>query len=247
MTLEEKNAAELAALLNGHQVTDEEGGEQVETETTEDNTASLKAQTTLDDSTTAEKPQEDSKPAPKADEEDSETLAEDEKGNRYIPAKRFDKVYGEKKTAERKVEELEKQIQALMNTGLTRSEAKTEAAKPQQVDRTQALEVELLKGKLPQFDPESSQYDPDLDQLGAEIYKANPGITMIDAARKAVKYQEKLVKEMAKITAEARLVKTVQSDQGITSRNVSSGQTQANLNDMSDAQMEKYLRDNGMW
>lgn len=238
---------ELAAALDGHQVTDEEGQVQDETETSLEKPATPEAQTTVEETATAEKPAETPKPAPKAEEEGTEPeLAVDETGKRYIPKDRFDKVYGKAKAAERKLAELEQQL-AQSQPGQQPTQAKPSQTQDTPIDKTEALEVEILKGKLPQFDPESDQYDPDLDQLGAEIFRANPNITRIEAARRAVSYQRKLVKDMAQVTAEARTVKAIQSDQGITSRVSSRSTTQVDLNSMSESEMEKYLKENGAW
>src|SRR4030065_1847334 len=111
---------DLAAALDGHQVTDEEG-QAVETDTTKE-ISTPEEQTTEEKTATAEKPAESSKPAPAEEEETESELAVDDSGKRYIPKSRFDQVYGEKKAAERKNEALEKQVQGLMSTGLSRTE-----------------------------------------------------------------------------------------------------------------------------
>lgn len=238
---------DLAAALDGHQVTDEQGQVPVETDTTVENPAAPEAQTTVDETAPAEKPTEPTKPAPKAEEEGTENeLAVDDAGKRYIPEDRFNKVYGKAKANERENAELKQQLEQLRQ-GQTPTQARPQVEQVIPVDRTEALEVEILKGKLPQFDPESESYDPDLDQLGAEIFKANPGITRMDAARKALNFQNKLVKEVAVVKAEARTVKAIQSDQGITSHVTNRGSSQVNTDSMSVGELENYLKQTGQW
>lgn len=234
---------DLAAALDGHQITDEQGQMQDETDTSMENTAAPEAQTTAEEAPTAEKPAETPQPAPKAEEGGTETeLGVDETGKRYIPEKRFKDVYGKMKELERELETSKKSAQVQQTT---QPDIKPTPTLP--VDKTEALEVEILKGKLPQFDPESESYDADLDQLGAEILRANPGITKIEAARKAISYQKKLVKEMAQVTAEARTVKAIQSDQGITGHVAARSSSQPDFSSMSDVEMEKYLKETGQW
>lgn len=239
MDQESNNLDQLAAALDGHQITDDEG-QGVETETTEEKPAALEAQTTDEKPVEAEAPK-----APQA--EDDQAEAEDESGKRYIPKSRFDKVYGEKKASERKIAELEQTVQTLMESGLTRQEATAQAKTEKPIDKTEVLEVELLKGKLPQFDPESAEYSKDLDELGGQIYRANPGISRIEAARRALNYAKKVSTQVAEVRAEARTVKAIQSDQGITSHVTNRGSSQVDTESMSDTELENYLRQTGQW
>lgn len=244
--MDNTNLEELAAALNGHQVTDEDGALTAgESDTPAGDTAAPEMKTTDEESARAEKSADTEETAPQAADEVNETeLAEDESGKRYVPKSRFDKVYGKAKQLERdlEAERLRKAAQAPASTP-----APLPAPFEQPTDKTEVLEVELLKSKLPQFDPDSDQYDRELDALGAEVYRANPGITRIEAARRAASYAKSLTKKIAEARAEARTVKAVQSDQGITSRVSSRGETTVDPDRMTLEQKEEWLRANGEW
>lgn len=186
-------------------------------------------------------PEEEPTPAekPHPPQEDEEQPVEDETGKRYVPEERFKKVYGKAKEAERELERLKQQIQS-----------QQPAAKPGKqptVDKTEVLEVELLKGKLPQFDPESDQYSPELDELGATIFGANPGISRMEAARRAIKMVEKLATKTNEIKQEARTIKSLQSDQGITTRVISRESSSPDPDKMTEKEKEDWLKANGQW
>lgn len=238
---EKKNLEELAAAFNNHQITDEEGELTEETTSTEDS-ASLN-ENTEDDTATAEKSEESESIETQSEDSETETeLAEDESGERYVPQKRFDKVYGEKKRLERELE-------------LARSSQGTNTQEPiqpqrqivTQVDRTEALELEMLQSSLPQFNPESKDYSLPLDRLGATILKANPGYTRLQAAREAIRQSRELAQPEIAAQTEARKVKAIQSDQGITSRVQSRQSTQVDPSKMTLQEKEQWMRDNGMW
>jgi hypothetical protein len=84
--------------------------------------------------------------------------------------------------------------------------------------------------------------------LGFAIYKASPGITRLEAARKAVQMAKKIQSKVTEVKDEARSVKTQQSDQGITSR-VTSREASSDVPDESSSpeEMEKWLKAHGQW
>jgi hypothetical protein len=228
---------ELVAALN-HQVTDENGEMIGESETTEENPTAPE-ETTADETTPAEKPRSEAEPATQAAEDETPNLVEDEAGKRYVPETRFKEVYGKLKQRERELEAIAKAPQAQAPNELP-------TVKPQ-IDKADALEVEVLRATLPQFNPESTDYSEELDQMGYDIWKANPGVTRLEAARKALTRMEKLAKQSASVKAEARMVKSLQSDQGMTNRVVSREAAKPDLDSMSDRDMEAYLKEHGQW
>lgn len=236
---------ELAAALNGHEVTNDEG--QIEDQTSGEDQADLEQkEPEVNETTTSEKTEESTETETHSADDDSEPNAvEDEKGKRYIPEKRFEKVYGEKKALERRLKDLE--AKALLNQPMAiKPNSVSPEVKP--IDKTDLLEIELLKGKLPQFDPESDQYSEELDNLGAEILAANPNLTRFDAAKKAISYAKRFAGDVAKVQAEARLIKTSQSDQGITSRVINRQESSNAPGDNASAdEIEKWLKANGAW
>jgi hypothetical protein len=242
---ESKNLQDLAAVFNGRQVTDDEGNVADETDTSVEKPAAPEAQTTVEESASAEKPTGSKSEDSRSKDKDTENeLAEDETGKRYVPEDRFKEVYGKAKAKEREAEEYRRELEKLRQGVVPNQPA---AVNPAPVDKTEALEIELLKGKLPQFDPESDKYSPELDQLGAEIFKANPGITRLEAARRAMNYAQKVAMKVEGVRTEARAVKSLQSDQGITSRVQSRDAGQPDFDKMSEAEIENYLRRTGQW
>lgn len=233
--------AEMAAALNGHQVTDEHG--QIEEETSFENTAAQEENTDLQ-TAIPEKGAETEESTPvETDEPEIELAGVDESGKRYVPESRFKEVYAKAKELER---ELEKS-RSSKSTAPLQDAISTSTQPLQAPDRTEALEVELLKTTLPQFDQNSTEYSKELDELGGEIYRANPGITRIEAAKRAIKTAEKLSKTTAALKAEARQIKTIQADQGITSRVEKRADNTPDINSMDDKQLEAYLKSIGQW
>lgn len=225
---------ELAATLNGHQVTDDEGN--IAESETADGLASTE-QTTNDETATAESAEvEDVEQTNSSTSESQTDLAEDELGKRYVPESRFKEVYAKMKQLER---ERIAQPSPIQTTSVQHT--------PQALDKTEMLEIEILKGKMPQFDPGSSEYSPEIDELGGYILKANPGMSRIEAARRAVEHVKKLSLKEAVIKSEARSVKSLQSDQGISARVVSRGETRIDPEKMTLEEMESYLKMNGSW
>lgn len=235
--------SEMAAALNDHQVTDQTG--EVPESTGFEETATQETNTE-EETATAEKSEEVSTEAPKATEDTTETgdepqLAEDESGKRYVPEGRFKKVYGELKAKEREIESLKNQSRV--------SQPIQQPTEPQNPDKSSQLETELLYVTLPQFNPSSDEYNQELDDLAVQVYLANPGITKLEAARKAIVKAKNLTKDQVKIIAEARSVKSQQSDQGITSRvaNRTSDEDKVPGSNASLEEMEAYLKKTGQW
>jgi cytochrome P450 len=101
---------------------------------------------------------------------------------------------------------------------------------------------------LTQFNPDGDEYSRELDELGFAIYKATPGITRLEAARKATQMAKKIQSRVTKVTEEARSVKAQQSDQGITSRVSSRGASpDVPGEDASPEEIETWLKARGQW
>lgn len=236
-------AQQLAAALDGYSVTDDEGNVS-ETDTDQLDSAPVE-QTTDDESATGENPPETESQYANADDEvDGEQLAEDDSGKKYVPLDRFNQVYGKFKQTER---ELQEQREALEKGKALLEQTSTGKPKKQpevKVDKADLLE---LKMTLPQFNPDSDKYDQNLDQLGFDILRANPGITPLEAGKAALERAKKITEKYAGVVNEARTVKAQQSDTGITSRRVSTGKQTVNPDNMSLEDMESYLRESGNW
>lgn len=235
-SLEEQNFDQLAAAFNNHQVTDGEG--QILADDTATEESADQETNTEEETVTAEKSEEVEVPQPKKESKTTENaeeaeLAEDESGKRYVPEKKFKKTYAEKKQLERELAELK----ARTNGVVTQLPSVT----------APDVETELLYVAMPQFNPDSDQYNKKLDDLGAQIYLANPGITKVEAARRAIKVARELTDDQVQIVAQARTVKALQSDQGITSRVVSRQATSVDPERMTLQEKEAYLKANGLW
>lgn len=239
------NLAQLAAAFNDHQITDEDGGlMEGESETPVDETA-INEPTTEEPKQIAEEVKETkSEPKTEEDHQDDAEVAEDESGQKYIPQKRFDKVYGKMKEYERKLQEKEKLVEQGKKFLEQPEPTQTVPSKP--LPKTEALEIEMLRMQMPEFDPTSGQYSQELDQLGGEIFRANPGITRLEAARRARTYAESITKRQVQAKEEVRTYKTQNSDQGITSRVVSRVATKK-PEEMSLEEMEAHLKATGQW
>lgn len=233
---------QVADALNDHQVTDDEGA--LMPETTDIESTTTQEENTVEDTASSEKSAETEATAPKAEAEETEpNFAEDEAGRRYVPEKRFKEVYAKQKELERELAKAKSQPAAATPN------VSAQAPLPSQgVDKSTALELELLKTTLPQFNPDSADYDPELDRLGAQIYNANPGITMVEAGRRALATAKALTRKQAQVVAEARAVKSQQSDQGTAGRVRSKGEAETpDPNKMSLDEMEEWLKSNGQW
>lgn len=237
-------AQQLAAALDGRSMTDEEGN--ISETDTDDLDSAPDEQTTDDEPATGENPPEtETQDANAEDEVDGDQLAEDDSGKKYVPLDRFNQVYGKYKQTEREL----KQQQELLEKGkaLLDDTSKQKPGKKQlevKVDKADILE---LKMTLPQFNPDSDKYDADLDQLGFDILRANPGMTPLEAGKVAIDRAKKITQKYAGAVNEARSVKAQQSDTGITSRRVSTGKNRVNPDNMSLEDMENYLRESGNW
>lgn len=221
-----------------HQITDDEG--QMIAEETAQEESAPQEQTPVEEVATDETnpPKEDVKSEDKNDEPDLVETAADETGKRYVPESRFKEVYAKLKDAERRA-------------AMTPAPQRTQGMK--QPDRTEALEIELLRTTLPQFNPESTEYSEDVDQLGFQIFngskdsKGNPTMTRIEAARKALNMAKKITSKVAEIKTEARTVKAQQSDQGITNRVLNRDSGKIDPDKMSLEEKEEWLKAQGSW
>jgi hypothetical protein len=228
----------VAAALN-HQVTDDEGKIVAEDTAPEEPAPQEQtpAEETATDKTTP--PKEEVKSEDKPEEPDLVETAADETGKRYVPEARFKEVYAKWKEAERKKVEtpfVPKPPQAL-----------------KQSDKADALEIELLRTTLPQFNPESPEYDKEIDEMGYVFYEAskdakgNYTITRLEAARQALNKAKKITSKVAEIKNEARTVKAQQSDSGITNRVLNREGTKLDPDKMTLEEKEEWLRQQGSW
>lgn len=239
LSQQEQNLADLAAAFGNHQITDDEG--QL-AETTADQEEATDETNTFEEPATPEKVLDDTSLSQEEEVSDENELAVDEKGKRYIPEKRLKKETAKRREAERRAEELEARLKQRPD-GLQQPTV----AQPMISNPTEDVEIEVLFSKYPQFDYESPEYSSGLDKLGLEIYRANPGISRLRAAKLAIERAKELTQDSAKIVAEARAVKAQQSDQGITSRVVQRGTSTVQPANMSLEEKEAWLKANGMW
>lgn len=243
---------ELAAMFN-RDITDEDG--QITTEeTVADNTAGQEINTD-DDATTAEKSEDSETEDTKSEVENSETESveddqpvEDESGKKYIPQKRFDKVYKEKKELERKLKSLESNATMTLPNNLIPENLKQplniNQVEPSAIEQ---VEFEVLFGKFPQFDPESKYYSRSIDSLGAEIMRSNPKMSKLTAAKRALDIAKGITQSQVNVQAENRALKSEGSDTGITSRVINRQASPIDPATMTLEQKEEWLRKNGEW
>lgn len=233
---EEQNLEELMQAFDGHQVTDEEG--QVAESETASEVMDAK-ETTEEEPAQDTTPEQSDEPAPKQESQEAEQeVAEDDSGKRYIPEKKAKKWYAKMKQYERE----------LAQRSTSNPSAPTMPPTPPVLtDKTEILEVELLKDRMPQFDPESDQYSPELDSLGFTYLQANPGTSRIQAAKWALNTAKGISSKQDQVRQEARLVKSLQSDAGITKATSSRGSDTVDPSSMSLDEMEAYLKKTGGW
>jgi len=235
---------DLAAALDNHQVTDDQG--EIGAENTAAEETAPQEQTPAEETATAEKSAEETNP-PKEDvksenEPEMVETAADETGKRYVPEARFKEVYAKWKDAERKSKERGEPVREPMPV-----------RQPAPINKTDAIEIELLRTTLPQFNPESTEYSRDIDELGYSLYegskdsKGNYTMTRMEAGRKALNMAKKITSKVAEIKLEARTVKAQQSDQGITNRVLNREGTKTDPNKMSLEEKEEWLKANGQW
>lgn len=240
------NQDELVAALDNRQVTDKEG--QIKEEETSEEESAPQNETPEEKDETAEKSAETEDTSPEVDEESENEpemveTASDETGKRYVPESRFKEVYAKWKAAERsKPKEEDRPAQPLQ-----------EPIQTVPLDKADALEIELLRSTLPQFNPENEDYSRDIDELGFSLYEAakdNTGthtITRIEAARKALKMAKKITSKVADVKLEAKSVKAQQSDQGITNRVLNREGTKLDPSKMTLEEKEEWLKANDQW
>ena len=237
------NLDELAAAMD-RQITDDQG--QAIADDTASEESAPQEQTTVEEDATAEKSVDTNDSTPvetKESENEPEMveLASDETGKRYVPESRFKEVYARMKAAERgsiKQPEVFKPYAPIQ-------------AKP--VNRQDALESELLRSTMPQFNADSDQYDRDLDELGFQIWEAskdatgNHSMTQLEAGRKAINMARKITSKVADVKLEAKSVKVSQSDQGITNRVLNREGAQLDPDKMTLEEKQEWLKANGEW
>lgn len=232
---------DLADALGGfdHSITDDNG--QL-TETTVPEQVPSEEETPVTE--TVAEPKEEAKQPEQETAETNQDVAEDEDGKKYVPEGRFKEVYAKLKDAERKLKEQPTSVQkAPSMSGIS-------------PDRSALLETELLNQTLPQFNPNSPEYSEVLDEMGAEIYQSShrydqatgqivPTITKLEAARRALDRAKKLGGFQEQARKEARIVKTQQSDSGITTS--SKKVAEKKPEDMSLEEKEAFLKRTGQW
>jgi len=192
----------------------------------------------VDDSTEAEKPAEEEVKEPKPDTESDEMqLVEDEEGKKYIPEKRFKEVYAKLKENERRAKELERELSSKVAPALERSVP---------TDKADALEVELLFAKYPQFDPSHPDYDADVDDLAADLYIAGKAKTKLEAAKIALEKVKVLSSKSSTIKDEARVIKKMMAE-SVTTKGGGRAEVQPDIDKMSTEELESYMKARGEW
>lgn len=238
------NLDELAAAMDDHQITDDQG--QLIADDTASEESAPQEQTTVEEGATAEKSADTKESSPeeaKESENEPELVetASDETGKRYVPESRFKEVYAKWKAAQREKEtspEVTKPIAPVPTIPANKQDA---------------LEIELLRSTMPQFNPESDQYDQDLDELGFSLYEGskdlagNYTMTRAEAGRKAISMAKKITSKIADAKIEAKTAKAQQSDQGITNRVLNRESTQVDPEKMTLEEKEEWLKANGLW
>lgn len=240
-SLEEQNSSLLAAALDSHLITDSEG--QIAEDTASGESAPQETNTEEQTAPSEKTAEEESTPTQEVDESDETNLAVDDSGKRYIPEKRFKKTYAEKKQLERENEALKALVTSTVPVGTNVQPTPTQTSSNPDLDR---LELKMVYKEYPQFNPNSEEYSPEIDKLAGNLRRAN-NLSVTDAAEEAMKMVKKFTSDQVQVAREARTVKALQSDQGITSRVVSREPQQPDFDAMTLEQKEQYLRDKGMW
>lgn len=247
-TQEEANLAQLAAVFGndeGRKITDDEGN-LAEEESATETTAAQEQQSSVDEPATAEKPADAEKSPPQeARSDDENELAEDETGKRYVPESRLKRETRLRREAERALAAQKKQLE--QGNQLLDSAKKPDKPLPEperSVDKADLLELKLTK---PQFNPQAPEYSQELDELAYRIWKAEEGLSIMEAAEKAEGFAKAIAKQSAEAVAEARQVKALQADRGITGRGGQRNQGEPDFDAMSDQEIERYLKETGQW
>lgn len=244
---EEQNLQELAALFNEHQITGEDGKLNTEAEVAPSEiTAAQETETSEEQTPPAEKPQEvEAAPTQEAAADDQNELGVDDSGKRYVPESRLKKETAKFRETERELKALKATLDqgnALLQTA---KKGKDSLPEPQRiVDKADILELKLTK---PQFNPQSPDYNPELDEMAGKIFKATPSLSIMEAAAEAEKYANAIAQRVSTAKTEARQVKALQADQGIAGKGGQRSDTSIDPNTMTDQQLEAWLKANGQW
>lgn len=240
-SLEEQNSSLLAAAFDGHSITDSEG--QLVEDTTSQEPALEETNTEFDAAPSEKTAEEEITSTQDVDESDETNLAVDDSGKRYIPEKRFKKTYAEKKQLQRENEALKALVTSTVPAGNTIQPAATQTSSNPDLDR---LELKMVFKEYPQFNPNSDDYSPEIDKLAGNLRRAN-NLSVTEAAEEAMNMVKKFTSDQVQVAREARTVKALQSDQGITSRVTNRQPSTVDFDSLSLEQKEQYLRDNGQW
>jgi len=240
---------DLAEALNDRQVTDEEG--QIKEEQTSVEDSATQEEKTVEKDATAEKSAETKEESTQETSKESENepelveTASDETGKRYVPESRFKEIYAKWKDAEREAKS--------KKTELPKVSQPVQLPPATPINKSDALEIELLRTTLPQFNPENPDYSQDIDELGYSIYEGSKDpkgeytMTRIEAGRKAIQMAKKITSKLAEVKDEARSVKALQSDQGIANRVLTREGTKPDPDKMTLEEKEEWLKANGLW
>lgn len=241
---------ELAEALNNHQVTDEEG--QIAEDKTSVEESATQEEKTDEQDATAEKSAETKETTSQETSEESENepemveTASDDTGKRYVPESRFKEVYAKWKEADRKAKAAGRELPKVSEP-ISFPEAKPK------LEKADALEIELLRSTMPQFNPGSDDYSQELDELGYSIYESSKdsrgshSISRLEAGRKAIQMAKKITSKIAEVKDEARSVKAQQSDQGITNRVLNREGSKVDPDKMTLEEKEEWLKANNAW
>lgn len=245
--MDEQSAFEqMAAALNGREITDGEGNI---AETTASEESATQETNTEENTAQAQEAQLSDATSTQEGDEDDEIPAVDDSGKRYVPEKRLQKETRKRREAERLAEQKAREAEAykqligqpLPDRQPTKSD---ESSSNPGLDR---LELKMVFREYPQFNPNSEEYSQDLDGLAGNIRKANPGMSVMDAAEQAIETVKRLTSNQIRIAQEARTVKAQQSDQGITSRVLNRSTQSVDPESMTLEQKEEFLRASGNW
>lgn len=238
----ENNLQDLAAALNGHQLTDEHGDIVGEEETSNEESATHEENST-EDTTEAEKPIEESDESTQDFEESEEDQHVDEQ---TVPYERFAEVYGELKKTQRELGQRQEQ------ESLEEYPSFEEYIPSQQgLDKATALENELLYQTMPEFNPQSERYSKEMDSIAGSIYISYGGqITKLEAARRAKAQIGSLLNKQTSVRERAKTVKRAETEAPVVKTRSSTRRArtpEVNPDQMSVAEKEAWLRENGMW
>lgn len=212
---------DLAATLNNHQVTDDDG--QVISESAPEKVDSLESESQSD---------EELEEQPKVT-EDEPSEAEDEDGHKYVPEKRFKEIYGQKKALEREIASLKQGARA--------------PTPAPSLDRTQALEMEYLFDKFPEFNPNDPKYSQELDALAGKFVQANPLLSPIQAAKEAKEFARRIASKIDGTKSDTVIVKKTIADSGMAQRSQTTSDSPIDVENASVDEIERYLKSTGNW